>query len=413
MKILFLVPYAPTQIRTRPSNLLRNLNKQGHHITLATMWEDESEKKALEDFRAEGIQVIAYRLTRSQKMWNILRGIFSTQPLQAWYCWQPAFAHATRRLAREEEFDVIHVEHLRSAKYGLNIRSQISTSNRKIPIVWDSVDCISLLFEQAAQKSLSPFGKWITRLELPRTKKVEAELISKFERVLVTSAADKAGFENLFQQKKFDRRSRIEVLTNGVDLTYFTPDRTQLPEQKIIFTGKLSYHANITAARFLAEDIMPIVWEKHPEIILELVGKEPHPSLYKLAVSEEHIRVIGNVPDMRPYMHKAILAVAPIVYGAGVQNKVLEAMACGTAVVATPQAVSALSHLIPGETAIVAEGAENLAKAILLLIGDGDLCKRIGDRGLAYVQRFHDWNEIAMDLGRIYRDVVQEGISQV
>ncbi|NIW43885.1 MAG: glycosyltransferase, partial [Gammaproteobacteria bacterium] len=113
-----------------------------------------------------------------------------------------------------------------------------------------------------------------------------------------------------------------------------------MPET-VVITGKMSYHANITMAVYLAEEIMPRVWAERPGVQLEIVGKDPSPEVQNLG-EHKNVSVIGGVPDLRPYIQKATVAAAPILYGVGIQNKVLEAMACGTPVVVTPQAVSAI-----------------------------------------------------------------------
>jgi glycosyltransferase involved in cell wall biosynthesis len=120
----------------------------------------------------------------------------------------------------------------------------------------------------------------------------------------------------------------------------------------------MSYHANVTAASHLIQDIMPRIWKHRPEVKLLIAGKNPPRSLVELAASaRKHepvsrrpavastpaVTVTGSVPDMRPYLNRATISVAPLLYGAGIQNKVLEAMACATPVVASPRAVSALS----------------------------------------------------------------------
>jgi glycosyltransferase involved in cell wall biosynthesis len=119
-----------------------------------------------------------------------------------------------QRVSRKE-FDIIHLEHLRGSRYGVFLKSRFP----KIPIVWDSVDCISHLFQQAAGQSRSFFGKFVTRFELPRTERAEGYLSTKFDHVLVTSLTDRNALLKL--RPRGNSRSQISVLPNGVDLDYF------------------------------------------------------------------------------------------------------------------------------------------------------------------------------------------------
>jgi glycosyltransferase involved in cell wall biosynthesis len=137
-----------------------------------------------------------------------------------------------------------------------------------------------------------------------------------------------------------------------------------------------------------------------------IVGKDPTPEIRALA-SDPRITVTGSVADIRPYLCKATLAVTPITYGVGIQNKVLEAMACATPVVSTPQAISALA-VVPGKDVLVAEGAESLAGEILRLIDSPLLQAQIGAGGRNYVEEHHQWPLIAENLENLYLGAIQE-----
>ncbi len=410
MNILFIVPYTPTRIRVRPYNLIKHLACRENLLTLATVWEDETELDALREFERLGVRVISQPLQKTRVLTNTGRTFFSSTPLQARYSWQPTLAGQLDELltSNPNRWDIIHVEHLRGAQYGLHLKAQLGKHGIATPIVWDSVDCISLLFEGASRNSRSAFGRWITRFELPRTRRFEGYLVNQFERVLATSPQDKHALDELGDQYSHDStpgESNVTVLPNGVDLEYFSPIPNQRESDTIVFTGKLSYHANQTAATYLANDIMPHIWEGRPQTKLQLVGKDPPASIRRLAERENRIEVSGYVPDMRDYLRVASLAIAPLVYGAGIQNKVLEAMACGIPVAASSQAVSALGA-VPGRDVLVADEPQEIAAAALQLLDDPPLNSQVGANGRAYVERHHDWNSIAAQLENIYRETI-------
>ncbi len=409
MDILFVVPYTPTLIRVRPYNLIRSLARHGHNVTLATVWESPAERQALDEMRAGDIEVIAAPLNRIQKMWNALQTLPTHKPLQAMYCWTPHLKSQISNL--KSQFDVVHVEHLRGAQYGLYLKSETKNRKSKIPIVWDSVDCITYLFEQAAQQSQSPSSKLITRLELGRTRRYEGWLVQQFDRVLVTSKTDKAALEKLSNCKSQigHRRSEVTVLPNGVDLEYFTPSNDLRQADTLVFSGKMSYHANITAVFHLAKEVMPLVWAQRPDVRLVIAGSRPPSAVQKLAMDYPgQIEVTGYVPDLRLPLRRASVAVAPLHYGAGIQNKVLEAMACGTPVVASPLAISALTHVQPGTDCLVADSPQTLAGEILRLLNDHALRERLSAAGRHYVESHHNWDSITMQLETIYLQSIQD-----
>jgi len=114
--------------------------------------------------------------------------------------------------------------------------------------------------------------------------------------------------------------------------------------------------------------------------------------------------VTGTVKDLPPYLQQATVAVAPIAYGVGIQNKVLEAMACATPVVTTPQAVSAL-EVCSGEDVLVAQEPGEFADAVLSLLYDQQARQRLGQAGRLYVEEHHKWDSIAGQLVGIYNDI--------
>lgn len=459
MKILFIAPYIPNQIRVRPYQWLRALVQRGHDVTLLAVWGSPEEAEDIKTLQAMGVRVVAHKLPKWRSLANAAAALLSSLPLQAVYSVEPHLMQAITTLMAEFQPDVVHVEHLRGAQYGLHAqriaasrtdadRASLDSKGSRgatlpVPIIWDSVDCISHLFQQAAQHSRSLRGRLMTQLDLQRTQRYEGELVQLFDRVLVTSAADKAALLALalrHQDQQSPQASeahsrtldeKVSVLPNGVDLTYFAPapesDAHQESAARIVFSGKMSYHANITAALHLVQEIMPHVWSKRPDAEVWIVGKDPTPEIRALATDatpastsstpvaatageitqpKGRVVVTGSVADIRPYLHQATVAAAPIVYGAGIQNKVLEAMACGIPVVASKQAASALA-VTNGRELLVAEDAVAFADAIVFLLNNPQYCKEFSRLGRAYVEQKHSWDWASAQLDQVYIQAIQ------
>lgn len=403
MNILYVVPYVPNLIRVRPYNLIHSLVELGHKLTVLTLWTTESEREDIGNLNLDKQSVQAHYLPRWRSIMNCLTSLPSSVPLQAVYCWQPDLARQLATLTancnEKKPFDVIHIEHLRGVRYGLQIRS----NGVSIPVVWDSVDCISHLFRQAAQRSNKKLSRFISQFELGRTERYESWLLSQFEQVLVTSDADKKAFIKL--TKSPNRSWPISVLPNGVDLAYFTPGNDDLRETKtLVISGKMSYHANVSMTMYLHDSILPLIWEQEPEVKLWIVGKDPPQEIREIG-KHPSITVTGTVEDIRPYLQRATVAVAPLTYGAGIQNKVLEAMACATPVVTTPQAVSALD-VHAGKDILVAEHPHDFAAKVLSLIQKQDYQREVGKAGRRFVEDRHRWTNVAQQLEGIYDEVI-------
>ena len=409
MRILFIVPYTPNLIRVRPYNLIQQLAARGHEVTVLTLFANESERADVESLRAYCHQVIALPMPRWRSLWNCLLALPTGAPLQSVYCWQPALIKQLDQLVNiksgQQPFDVIHVEHIRGAKYGLYLQQQAKAFNNHIPIVWDSVDCISLLFKRAAKDSKNGFGRWASRFDLRRTERYEGWLAQQFDHTLFTSPVDKNALEELIPSRP--KPKTLSVLGQGVDLDYFKPDESLKREPStLVVSGKMSYHANIAMVLFLVEKIMPHVWESKPDTKVTIVGKDPAREILALAQNSA-VTVTGTVADVRPYLQQATIAAAPITYGAGVQNKILEAMACAAPVVATPQATAALTAKA-GRELLIAREPTALADMILTLLQDASRREAIGRAGRTFVETQHDWAAVTARLEKIYTEVIKQ-----
>jgi len=151
-------------------------------------------------------------------------------------------------------------------------------------------------------------------------------------------------------------------------------------------------------------DILPSIRVRRPDVKLCVVGKDPPREVLALAQSPA-ISITGTVSDIRPYLQRASIAVAPIAYGAGIQNKVLEAMACATPVVATPQAVSALG-VHSGQDVLLAHEPDVFADTVLGLLADPPRQQQVGRAGRRYVETHHPWSAIAARLEEVYHEVI-------
>ncbi|HIE58034.1 MAG TPA: glycosyltransferase [Anaerolineales bacterium] len=403
MNILYITPYVPSLVRVRPYQIIRHIKERGHQVTLATLVANRKEWNDLHRFERYCDKILVSELPNYRSLLNCLAALPSRLPLQSVYSWDAAlYARILEQMfhnGSSPKYDLIHVEHLRGSQYGVRLLKQRKRAPIP-PIIWDSVDSISYLFRQAAAQSKQGFGRYITRFDLPRTERREGWLTARFDQVLVTSSKDKKALLALS-----GGQGRVAVLPNGVDLDYFQPGSFEAREpDTLVVSGKMSYHANVSMVLFLAQQVMPRVWAARPQVNLWIVGKDPVSEIRALA-EHPNVTVTGMVDSILPYLQKATIAVAPIQYGAGIQNKVLEAMACSTPVIASPVAVSAL-ETVPGENIVVADDALTWRDAILSLLASPQERQKIGEAGRQYVEKRHRWGNIAEDLEQIYAGII-------
>ncbi len=307
MRILYVTPYVPSRIRTRPYHLIRELVRQGHQVTLLTAATSDSEARDAERLRDWGVRVEAFQVPRARSLGNCLLALPTREPLQAVYAYHPAMERRLAELARSGEFDWVHIEHLRAARL---VRAVEGT-----PTVYDSVDCISLLFEQTLKRTPRWTSRMLAALDLARTRRYEAHLLTRYDQAVVTSRRDKEALESL-AHRYLPRQARcapITVVTNGVDTEYFRPQPGPRDRRTAVFTGKMSYHANVAGALYFAREVLPLIWARDPEVQFWVVGKDPPEVVLRLA-RDPRITVTGTVEDMRPYLARAAVAVCPVHY---------------------------------------------------------------------------------------------------
>lgn len=220
--------------------------------------------------------------------------------------------------------------------------------------VLDLVDVDSEKWQNYADHRRWPLSV-LYRREGRRLLAFERAAARGFDQVLLVSRAEAA----LFRLRASESAHKTGYFNNGVDSSYFAP-QTASPDpydraRVLVFTGAMDYPPNVEAVIWMAGRVMPALRQEFPDLQFHIVGSRPSPAVQALA-RQPGIHVSGTVPDIRPYLHHAALAVAPLQIARGVQNKVLEAMAMGKLVIATPQALEGISA-VPGRDLISAAGA--------------------------------------------------------
>ena len=389
MRVLFVAPYVPSPIRVRPYQWIRALAAHGCRVHLVALQAPEDQTLADAGVGSWCAAADFFPLSRARTLWNGVRAVPSGLPLQAAYSRHPAAEARIRTLVASGDYDVVHIEHLRG--------SLLVPSPCQAPTVYDAVDSITRLFEQTLRLAPGRRQRWLARLDLGRTRRFEGAVARRFDRVVVSSAAEARAFRELDTTGAGDV---VSAIRNGVVLPRLVPPADD--GRTVLFAGKMSYHANEAAARRLAERVMPLVWQARPEARLVIAGKDPSPALRALALPAR-IDVTGFVDDLSALMAGATVLAAPLVYAAGIQNKVLESMACGTPVVTSPSACAALDVEV-GRDILAASDDRAFADAILELLGNRTRRDAVGAAGRTYVERQHDWGTLARTLMDVYLD---------
>jgi glycosyltransferase involved in cell wall biosynthesis len=390
MRVLLALPYGPTPTRVRSRMLLSSLASRHDVTVLALVW-GADDLRALREFAARGVDVHAIPHGRRRQIASL--GGDPGRPIQQAIATSPRFARTARELvarasASGRPFDAVHVEHLRGAA-AIDLLAGLDCWT-----VFDAVDCIAELARLSRQYAPSRLVRLISRIEEQRTRNLEHRLLWLSDVVTVTAERDRAA---LLEQNAVPGE-RVVVVPNGASTLPHPVPITRAPI--VVFTGKLSYHANQAAVRHLIDAVWPHVRANVAEAQLLIAGAGAPRWVVEL---EQHpgVQVLRDPPNMQAVISSARVAVAPMTYSVGIQNKVLEAMGCGVPVVASPAALAGLrTEAIPGLR--VAGNPSEMTDGIVQLLRNDTQAHELGARGFEIVRRYYEWDATARAFEDIY-----------
>jgi polysaccharide biosynthesis protein PslH len=379
VRILFLchrIPYPPDKgDKIRAFHELRAMAER-HEVdlfTLADRPEDMACQEALRQYcKSVTVALINPRAARVRA----LPYLFTRTALTVPYFHSSELRAAVRTALRTRSYDRVFVYCSSMAQYLKGVKG--------IPTVVDLVDVDSDKWTQYAGFTGFPSSA-IYRREGRTLRKYEREIAERSSSVVVTTERE----AQLMRQ--ISSSAPVHVVPNGVDTNYFDPaavaKETTVPT--VIFTGDMSYFPNQAAVIFFAKEVLPLIRRSVEGTRFLIVGRNPGKSVTELQALEG-IEVTGFVPDIRTYLAKAQVAVAPFTIAAGIQNKILEAMAFGLPVVATSRTRRGLSPEV-ADLVAMGDSAQELCAETVALLKDGQLATRKGMDGRQRVKGVYRW----------------------
>jgi glycosyltransferase involved in cell wall biosynthesis len=301
-----------------------------------------------------------------------------------------ALAGRLRGPLREEldrfEPDVVHVTPGDLAMLAGDLRGR--------PAVLVAADAWYLNIE-AVRREARPFRRTMLGLQAGWVRHFEGSRFRSFDRVVVVSEEDRDALVAL------DPTLQVSVVPNGVDAERFVPGPFDQREPgHLVFTGVMSYAPNVTAATFLGREVLPLVRQTHPSAHLSIVGRDPAPTVRAMG-KVEGIDIVGEVPDVGPWLRRARVYTCPMLTGTGIKNKLLEAMACAAPCVATPLAIRGTT-VIDGRELLIGRDRDELAARVSRALAEDALADSLGKAARAYVTAEHAWPAAAAAYEQIY-----------
>ncbi|MFI4859055.1 MAG: TIGR03087 family PEP-CTERM/XrtA system glycosyltransferase, partial [Phycisphaerales bacterium JB063] len=340
------LPFPPDRgDRIRSYNLLKALARY-HDVTLGTCCDAPPTDEQIDGLRRYA-DIIYQRIRPMRRRAVAARALLQGRAATPAAYTHPGLVNELVQTHLDHPFDVVVTFCTGMAHYAEAIQH---CGGQPVRHVLDLVDVDSAKWARYAKTSVGPM-RAVYAAEAKQLRRYEAGRAVHADAISVISRNEARVYE-----RSVTCAVNPTVASNGVDLDYFRPAP---PSNRpvCVFTGVMSYRPNIEAVNWFARLVFPNIRAKVSGARFVIVGKDPSASvrvLHKLP----GVRVVGAVPDVRPYLHSAAVSVAPMRIAPGVQNKVLEAMACGRPVVCTPQAARGIDAT-PGEHLLTAHGPDD------------------------------------------------------
>lgn len=386
-KILFIahrIPYPPNKgDKIRSYHILRYLSRTCD-VWLACLVDDPGDILHLKKLYPFAKQVFHSSIDPRMKRVVSLSGIPKGEPISVPYFYSRSLQRKIDGLLDREKIDAVLCFSSPTAEYIFRSRHEDRLKKDTVRIM-DLIDMDSEKWRQYGRRAKAPFS-WIYRREAKYLLEYEKRIVGYFDRVLLVSEAER---------KIFRRRipcQNVQSMSNGVDLEFFHADFESPLEKKgvsLVFTGAMDYFPNIEGALWFVDHVLPRIRKERPDIRFYIVGNRPAKELEALR-KMEGIHVTGFVEDIRDYIAMADVCVVPLRIARGIQNKVLEAMAMGKAVVTTPEGFEGID-VRPGSALAVAGDPDAFAQAILDLVRNPEYNREMGLNARRYAEIHFSW----------------------
>ncbi len=324
------------------------------------------------------------------KTLGLLTGLFKGWPLSVAYFYNKKAHNHLYSLSFTQSYDIIFCQLIRMAPY---------ISNAKTPCLLDFMDAFSLSYDLRSRNS----SNYIYRLLFARESKLintfEAKIQHDFELGTAISARDAQVLDSSFNHK-------IQVVPNGVDIEFFNPIALPEPKSKydIVFVGNLGYFPNVQASLYIVNHILPLLLKDFPNIRVLLAGARPGSKIRSL--SSDNVEVLAWLEDIRWAYQHAKVFVVPLFTGAGLQNKMLEAMSMGLPCITTNH-VNVSLGANDGQHLLIANNASQFSELIKTLLLDETLRTKLSHSARQFVNDNFTWEKSNKKLLGLFEQITQ------
>ena len=383
MKILAVLPRFPYPLdkgdKLRAFHQLRLLS-QNHDIYLFCTSEQAVREAEMDEVKKFCKEIHLVRTNKAGCLFNAALALICGGSLQVGYWNSRRTRKAYRRFEQKVQPNAVYCQMVRTMPW---------VRRSKCYKVLDFQDALSLNTKRRMDRSHG-LMRLLLKYEYKALQKAEQRALEAFDATTVISQIDQRHLS-----------PKTVIVPNGVDTEYF--NRQAIPQSSskytIVFCGNMSYAPNVDAAQYLVNDVLPIVRKHTQDATLLIAGADPKAAVRSLAST--NVTISGRLSDIRTAYASSCIFVAPMRIGSGLQNKLLEAMSMGLPCVTTTLANTPLGAA-SGESVLVGDTPQELAKIIVDLVSDSEKRERISENGLRFIKDHYSWPAAVAPLEHLF-----------
>lgn len=390
MKILYVLPYVPWPVKVNAFNLIPRLARR-HEIHLVSVSNQDPSAEQAEWIGSHCETAVHVNHGKWQSVIGCALALPTRTPLRLAYCRSRRARAAVKNVCMNVRPDVVCVERWRALEF--------VPRDLRVPLVTYPIDSMTLY-----NRRMKEAGAWWEKLlgseEHWKFSRYEGELARRGDVTVFCSRMD------LECVRKQAPDAHYQLLPNGVDCEsfFFKEEREEEPGT-MVFAGSFRYRPNCHAVEYFLDEIFPLIRREVPQARFRAVGNGAGKALARHR-GKAGFEIIDFVPDLRPYLAKAQVTVAPLTIGSGVSNKLGEGFAVGTPVVATPLACGDLP-VKSGEEILIAENARDFAEHVVKLLKDPRLRRQMAVRARQLVESKYDWEVVSTKMECVMGELVE------
>jgi glycosyltransferase involved in cell wall biosynthesis len=316
---------------------------------------------------------------------QLLKGLVSPLPVAVSRYRSEAMKRKIEALSEQEKFDHVVCDFLFPAPNMPDLGSCVLFQHNVEAVIW----------KRHAENASSPAHRWYFEMQARRMKAFEGEVCGTVKSVVAVSDLDAD------RMRKDYRPRRVDAISTGVDLDYFTPTHAVPRSSDLVFLGSMDWMPNIDGAEWFVRQVLPLIRKRKPECCVVFAGRNPTRAVLALADRDARIRVTGTVPDVRPYLWGATVSIVPLRIGGGTRLKIFESMAAGVPVVSTTIGAEGLP-VEPGTEILIADDPGCFAESCLKLMDDPLACARMAEAARVLVSSRFSWEAVSVEFERLF-----------